>query len=254
MKLMIDAATYWPDEEAARKKIWLYLKSAKKFGIPESDMRFYGLGAVQYQGMGYMRLNGQVDFLKDHAEDFTHVLHSDAWDVLFIQPFEELRKRYEQMGRPEFLASANLYCGNIGDPQYDLEQDRHLVEGLYDQTTPYRYVGSAMYIAEIPLVVEYLGRMIRDGIERGHEGRNRSDETWAYAEAWKEGWFRPQIDKTCQVFQNDLRDVIVKDGRAFNTYTGTYPCLLHVSGGYTSPETGKDDRVLPWAQQLGIVE
>jgi len=35
--------------------------------------------------------------------------------------------------------------------------------------------------------------------------------------------------------------------------TASRPCVLHLCGGYTDPETGKDDRLKPWAEKLGVL-
>jgi hypothetical protein len=38
-----------------------------------------------------------------------------------------------------------------------------------------------------------------------------------------------------------------------NTQTGSEPCLIHLCGGYTSPDTGKDADMIPWARRLGLI-
>ena len=41
-----------------------------------------------------------------------------------------------------------------------------------------------------------------------------------------------------------------KDSRLFNTVTGSYPCMLHLPGGYSDPHFGKLDLVKGWYEQF----
>jgi SAM-dependent methyltransferase len=238
MKLMVNAATYWASAEEVQKKCWLQLASQKKHGIGDDVRRTYGTGSTYYHGEASMRLDGQIEFLKHHAEDFTHVLCTDAWDVLFLTGLDEIIAKYKAMGLPPYLSSGSRILMNV--PPANMPE----VDSAFDQTAMYRYPSLAMYIAEIPEVIEMFSRMKRD---------NSHDSTPAYMAAWMDGWFRHAIDTQCEIFQDWGDNCIVKDGRLYNEVTGTYPCLLHVGGSYTRPDIGRDEQTIEWARQLGII-
>jgi hypothetical protein len=85
------------------------------------------------------------------------------------------------------------------------------------------------------------------------------DDCFNWYEGWREGWFRPTLDSECQIFQVSDLNLICSNNptpgtnRLLNTVTGSHPCILHLSGGYTDPETGKDEALKPWARALGII-
>jgi hypothetical protein len=37
------------------------------------------------------------------------------------------------------------------------------------------------------------------------------------------------------------------------TFSVSNPCILHMSGGFCRRISGKDDRMIPWAERLGII-
>lgn len=231
MNLLVTAPTCWPTEEIVTQKIWLYRASCEKYGIhPE----FYGLGATRYEGSGYIRMDGHLNYLKQHAGGYTHVLFTDAWDLLFLAPLEAIVAKYIAFGSPPMLMSAT-WCLN----DYTIYAPDDV-----DPSTPYKFPGSAMYIAEIPYLIDTFTRMDRV---------KKEDESYAYSKAWREGWFRPVLDSKCELFQDNEKYCIVENGRVYNALTGTYPLIVHFGGDYTDPDTGKDVRIIPWAKQLGII-
>lgn len=234
MKLLIDAPAYWPTEAMARQKAWLYLASAAHFG---AEPQLYGIGSTYYLGEVPMRLDGQIAFLEQHTgSGYTHVLFSDAWDVIFTAPLDEIIEKYRQFGSPECLIGGALQNLNAHP---DNLYDEH-----FDMTQPWPYATTAMYLAEIPYIIDRFKRM---------DKRKTHDQTPAFIGGWIEGWFRPVIDHHCQLFQDTDQFCIVQDGRVYNTITKSYPSMLHVSGDFMDPETGRDHRIIPWAKQLGIL-
>ena len=233
MKLLVDAPAYWPTEEMARSKAWLYLASAKKFG---AEPKLYGVGSTYYRGEVPMRLDGQIEFLKQYVDEYTHVLFSDAWDVIFTAPLAEIVEKYTAFGRPECLIGGAIQNLNAHpDNKYD---------EYFDMTKPYPYATTAMYIAEIPYVIDRFSRMDKSCTH---------DQTPAFIGGWIEGWFRPEIDYQCFLFQDKTDNCELRNGRVYNTKTGTWPSMLHVSGDYMSPETGRDHKIVPWARGLGVI-
>lgn len=239
MKIAVTCPMYWPTEVDARQKAWLYLASYKKFGVPPELFRPYGIGSTYFHGEFVMRVTGHIEHMKTLASEFTHVLFSDAWDVLFIAPFEEILYRYAKMGSPQFLmGGATLQNGFYNLP------DASPWIMYYDTSKTYCYPSPMFYIAEIPYAIDLLSRL---------DTSCTHDESVGYANAWKEGWFRPTVDHSCEIFQEQPINCVVREGRLYNTVTNTYPCMVHFGGGYTNPDTGKDDSVMPWAKQFGII-
>lgn len=113
MKLMVVSPMYWADLETAHRMAWLYLASCRKAGIGEDIRREYVVGSQQYPGETVMHVNGMVDFLKANSDGFTHVLSTHAWDALFVQPLDEIIRRYEAMGSPSFFHAAAIQRANI---------------------------------------------------------------------------------------------------------------------------------------------
>lgn len=233
MKLIVTAPAYFPSMETASEKCWLYLRSADCFGIQPT---LYGSPCTQYLGEAPMRVDGQIETLKKLNGEYTHVLFTDAWDVMFVSPLQKIIRKYENMGSPECLIGASEHNLNAHP---DTLYDEH-----FDTSRPYPYFTSAMYIAEIPYIVDRFSRMDRS---------DTHNQTTALMQGWIEGWFRPVIDHGCQIFQDKGKHCEIRGKSVYNRVTGSWPCVLHLSGDYLSPETGRDHLMLPWARELGIV-
>jgi hypothetical protein len=234
MKLLVDAPAYWPTEEIARSKAWLYLASAKHFGI---EPQLYGIGAyTYYPGEVPMRLDGQIDYLKRVGGDYTHVLFTDAWDVLFADPLHVIINKYEKFGSPPCLIGGTKQCLN--------SWPRDKYDQYFDLTKQCRYPTTAMYIAEIPYIIDCFTRMDKSCTH---------DQTNAFMHGWSEGWFRPEIDYDSVLFQDTEDCAKVVGTRLYNLCSQTMPSMIHISGDYMDPNTGRDSRIIPWAQKLGII-
>lgn len=240
MKILPMAPACWATKEIAEKKIWLYLTSCRKFGI---EPKLYGTGMDRYEGSGWIRMDAMLAAVKEvDRSEFTHVLYTDAWDLLFTVGLDEITMKYERFGCPPMLMAAGVGT-NVNDLDAYLDVE-------LDDTKFYRYPAQAAYIAEIGYLV--------DAFERMDKSR-KHDETYAYMKAWKEEWFRPVLDHQCEIFQDHPDHCRVVNGwdkgqrRLYNEQTDTYPCTLHFGGGFTDQETGKDERIIPWAKELVII-
>jgi len=233
MKLMILTAAVWPAEEIARNKLWIFLESCKKFGI---EPHLYGCGNV-FPGYIRMKLDMQLLYLVREQKNFTHVLYTDGWDAFFTGPQEEIIDKYKKMGSPPILSSAFYQLANVSEESKDYP-------GCFDESLLYRYPHVGGHLSEIPAIIDAFSKMNHD----------TGDDCFSWYDAWKEGWFRPELDSGCEIFQVTHDGVVdgleVKKGRLHNPATGSNPCILHLSGGYTDQETGKDERLLPWVKKL----
>jgi hypothetical protein len=238
MNLLVTGPAYWPTEEITQKKFWLYLASCRKYGITP---QLYGPKTDRYEGGANMRIYGLVEFLKTVEAEYTHVLFSHVWDVLFTAPIEEIIFKYEGFGRPSLLmGAASQDVSDLHPP----ESDRYLP--LWDKTQPYWYPAWSMYLAEIPYIVDRFGR-----IERGHY-----NDCIPILDALESNLLEPVYDSRCDIFQTLLSDeseIHVADGTVHNTLTNTSPTLLHFIYACADQETGKDAVIVPWARQLGII-
>jgi len=242
MKLAVLTAACWPSEAEARQKLWIFLRSCEKFKI---DPILYGMGTPQFQGYKRQMLDMQLDALKEINASYSHVLFTDALDAFFVTDLQEIINKYTAMDRPSFLASAYIGLGN--------ESDMSKYVGCFDESIPYRYPNRGGYIAERGFVIDCFQNMVDMPHQTG-------DDCFNWYEGWREGWFRPALDSNCEIFQvsdvNAIREIkIPGDGtvRLTNTVTGSHPCILHLSGGYTDQVTGKDRVMVPWAKALGIL-
>lgn len=234
MKLLVDAPAFWPTEQAAHAKAWLYLASAKKFGI---EPQLYGIGWFpHYIGETRMRMDSQIRFLKDVGGDYTHVLCTDAWDVLFCDPLDVIIDKYKSFGCPPALFGGTRHCLNLWP--------RDKFDAYFDLTKIRRYPAPPTYIAEIPYIIDCYERMDKDCSH---------DQTNAFMHGITEGFFTPAIDYESVLFQDTLEDADVVNGHLYNTDTKTTPSIFHISGGYMDPNIGRDPVIIPWAQRLGVI-
>lgn len=239
MKIALLTCAVFPTLEDARKKLWIFLKSCEKFGAPEPLL--YGVGRT-FPGYRAMKLDFQLEYLRDLSKEYSHVLYTDSWDAFLTGSWSEIVAKYKELGAPAVLVSAYSGLANVSEPEKDYPE-------CFDKRLIYRYPHVGGYIAEIDAIIEAFERMLT-------LPRQSGDDCFNWYDGWKEGWFRPQLDHQCEIFQVTVENVSLhtEAPRLYNHLTGSFPCILHVSGGYTDQVTGKDDRLIPWAQKLAVIE
>lgn len=238
-RLMVLTAAVFPSEEEARKKLWIFLRSAEKAGVPKEDLHLYGMGHG-FPGYRAMMLDMQLAYLKQKGAGYSHVLFHDGWDGMFTGSLDEVWDKYTIMGRPAMVISAFHQLGNVSDEvgQYP---------NCFDHSVRYCFPNRGGYIAEVPYLIATFERMLA-------LPRQTGDDCFNHYDAWQEGWYRPMLDSDCKIFQvTDSDCQVSSNGRLANYHTGSQPCLLHLSGGYTDQQTGKDAVMRPWAERLGIL-
>lgn len=239
MKLLVTGPAYWPTPEITTRKFWLYLASCKKFGVTP---QFYGPQTDRYEGGAEMRIYGLLRYLKTVSDEFTHVLFSHVWDVMFTGTIEEIVRKYEILGSPALLmGAAKCDISDLHPP----ESDRYLP--LFDQTQTYWYPAWSMFMAEIPYIVDRF-----EQIEKGAH-----NDCAPLLNAIESKVLEPVYDSECEVFltvvDQDTELEIGADGRAFDGLTYTSPALIHFLLGTADQETGKDKEIMPWARKLGVI-
>ena len=233
---MVLTAGTWPTREETHKRLWIFMKSCERFGISPT---IYGIGTKQFPGYRAMKLDMQLAFLKQLSPDHTHVLYTDALDAFFTGPLDEIIESYKSYGSPAILSSAFFQLANESNEMLNYP-------GCFDHSIFYRFPNVGGYMAEIPAIIEAFEKMLLQSVQT-------NDDCFNWYLGWKEGWFRPVLDSRCDIWHISDNYAEVENGRLYNSFTKSNPCILHLSGGYTSQENGKDDRMIPWAKRLGII-
>lgn len=235
MNTLLYTAACWPSEAEARVKLWIFLKSCEKFGHTPA---LYGTERG-FSGYRHMLMERMLEYLKTVPSDYTHVLYTDSWDGMMLAPLGEIEWKYQQLGSPPVLVSAYFGLGNVSDMSK--------YEGCFNQDIYYRYPNRGGFMGERDAVIEAFEKMIGCGDATG-------DDCFLWYRGWQEGWLRPQLDSGCQIFQVTEEHCTIVEDRLINTITDSRPCVLHLSGGYTDQATGKDERMIPWAKKMMVIE
>lgn len=246
MKFAVIAPMYWDTEEHAKQKCWLYLRSCAWAGVTANMLRPYGMGAMQYPGSRRMRLTGQLEWLKvlrGSGEGFTHVLYSDAWDVIFVQPFSVMLAKYVRMGCPPLvMGAAPRECGHWLD-LHPPESDKY--RHLFDAKLEYGMPSGVFEVGELGYIIDRLSWI--DPMEEHNISR-------PILNAYLDGTLTTSmLDTGCEIFQERGFHMEMRDGQMYNPRTGSYPCMAHFSNGNPLPDCGQDKLMEPWAQRLGII-
>jgi|SRR5262245_1714019 len=235
MKLIVLTAAVFKSAEEAERKLWIFRASCKKHHIP---VFMYGIGR-EFPGYRAMKLDYQLEWLKANRDLGTHVLYTDAWDAFFVRDLWQIAYWYGILGTPDILTSAFYQLGNVSDEEKQYP-------GAFEHNVRYCYPNCGGYLARINAIIPMFERMLQ-------LPRQTNDDCFNWYDAWAEGWFRPQLDSECRIFQVSDTDVEIIGDRIHNTHTRSFPCIWHLSGGYSDRETGKDYVLEPKAKALGIV-
>ena len=261
MNLCITTCAVFPEDQV-QSRLRIFLASAQKaMGKRQYPVIPYGIGE-RWTIYRDIKLTKQLAHLKsDVMRTFSHILYSDGSDAFFCGPIDEIVTKYEDMGSPSLLVSASHHLANVSDEQKQYP-------GAFEHDTKYCYPHVGGWIGEKDAMIAAFERMEL-------EENKTSDDCFSWFDAWRDGWFRPQLDSKCEIFQVTDEDCIVGNlhgsehnlpieteagrfhslnvhQRLENTHTGTNPCILHMAGGYHDPVHGKDYAIEPWAKRLGI--
>jgi hypothetical protein len=247
MKFLYLSIAVFPSWAEARRKMWVWFRSAERF---QHDFHYYGVATKQFPGYRAMKIECQLEWLDScyawiYSNHYTHIFYTDSADCLMLAPPEEIEAKYTEMGCPPVLWSAYHQLGNVSDPaRYPLFDSPEWV----DKYGSYRYPNGGGYIMEVPLLLDYL---------RQATLTDTGDDCFILYDRFQSGW-DATIDSNCAIWQvrgTENCDVVERDGRVrlHNRVTGEYPCVIHESGGYTDQQTLKDHTMIPLARRLGII-
>jgi hypothetical protein len=220
----------------SRRPIKFLEVSAQLQGV--APLRTYGHGE-QYANWTRMKVHRMIPELeKLQAEGFTHYLYTDGRDAFFTRSLTYILDMYNALGKPDGLLS--------GHPEpFTLEYLAYHNDFL--KPAKYRHHCCGGYLGRIDYWLDCHRRFVRDDYESRPTG---GDEAGVWQWAWADGWFRPQIDTGCHIFQNlggceaDVR--IAAGGWLENTYTDSFPAILHFTGYCKDQIYGVYDAMKPW--------
>ncbi len=226
IKLAVLTTAFFPNLKPLR----MFTLSATKYNW--HPIHFMGLHEP-YRPWAEMKIRDKIPEFKGLIrEGYSHVLYSDGRDAFFTGSATEVLEKYHSLGSPECLVSTEPNC----NPNPAMDSN-------YPDIGKYRYHCVGGYLAELPWMLDQFERMLPYMAKSGDDA-----EIWQWG--WQEGWFRPELDHRCEIFQtldhaeDDL--IVTIDRRLGNARTGTQPCIFHLNGGYSDPIYGKYDQMIGW--------
>lgn len=246
MKMIYTTACVAPNTNMIR----LLKMSADKHKIP---LKPYGIGGTYAEWVDIKITKFCAAAKTWLDEGYTHVFYTDGRDSLFLAGRDEIERKYEELGFPPYLVSAE-------DQAYPF---RHLAEKFPDPGHPWRYIGAGQFMGGIRFMLDLWPRL-RELYQNIPEENH--DQGWlqlAYAEG-KLDLNQFKIDTDCKIFQTasvermgmdvpnyiELGRLKIDVARVYNPITGQYPCAIHLPGGYADPVTGKERVILPLYEAL----
>lgn len=207
-----------------------------------APLRTYGDGEL-YSNWTQMKVNRMIPELeKLLAEGFTHYLYTDGRDAFFTRNFRYIKDAYEFLGAPDGLLSSQ-------DQPFTMADLAHYNDFL--KPAKYRFHCCGGYLGRIEYWLECHRKFVRDNYEALPTG---GDEAGVWQWAWADGWFRPQIDTGCDIWQNlggcEADVSIEKGNRLYNSVTNSHPAILHFTGYCKEGQYGVYDAMKPWWDEL----
>lgn len=234
--------------------IWMMMVSAARFGV---SVRPYGLNAT-YNGW----IDMKVHRLREEALSCptSHILYSDARDAWFLAGPDEIAEKYNAMGCPPILLSAQCDIFGTYAAWY---------EGIpWDLQKMFCYIGTPGQLCEAKALADALGWM-QEHYHLGEpdqdpQGLPDDDPPW-WCEYIRAHPGEVKLDTECAIFMNagsnapsplamwgDVVNII--GPRVYNKITEQWPCVLHFNGGYSHAEYGKWEQLQPFWRKLGYIQ
>ncbi len=227
------------------KPIKTLQESCDKFGI---NLKPYGLGTT-YTDWPDIKISKMLEAMsREKEEGATHVLYTDGRDSFFLTGLQEIESKYKRMGSPPVLMAAETQC----------YPRNWLSEFFYNPGHHYRWPGSGQFMGHVDALIndwQWLKKKFMSD-----PGEDQNEQGWM-VQALADGDLTWTLDTDCEIFQSagngdvslngelEIREADMGRRRVYNTVTGSWPCALHLNGGYSNPETGKDEFLLPaWRQ------
>ena len=202
------------------EKAYKLRETTEKYSIPVinlGDGVIWEGGDMKSQGGG-QKINLVKEFIKD-KKDTDVLLFVDGYDTFFADPLDEIIHRYLEMNT-EILFSSERICWP------DEELGTLLQVHNRNQSTPYQYLNSGMYMGRIGRLRELFDTEIAN-----HE----DDQLYVQKQYLK----NPKgivCDVEHYIFMTHSYDTRYQKGQLFNPITNCYGCLYHGNGGVKEKE------------------
>lgn len=215
MKLLVFTAAFYGREGSSQME--KLNASCQKFDI---DLVTYGGDNHRAFNFYDAKINDMGVFLNNNKKNYTHALYTDAADSMFLATLEEIISKYNYLGSPKLITSAEKGCHPFGDR----------AEEFPPSPTRYRFMNPGNFIGEIPAILDVLGVLKKyKHLQTNDQGH------WHAAYLNKQLPFEIQMDYQCDLFQpmsdaewNQEFDLSVNG--LFNKTTGTLPSIVHFNG------------------------
>lgn len=250
MKIIYTTACVAP----SRRMLKLLDASAELHGI---NLRPYGIDPnAAYRGWTDIKIDKFCITARQWLDaGYTHCFYTDGRDSFFLTDKEEIEAKYEMLDRPPYLISCE-------DQPYPFHELGHTFP---DPDHPWRYLGAGQFMGEIKYMID-LWDKLRPLYELLPEENH--DQGWLQR-AWADDVLNKSefvLDQNCYIFQTasvlrrgvnepnyfELKQLEISGGRVYNPHTGTRPCALHLPGGYSDPETGKESILIPLWEAIRV--
>lgn len=169
------------------------------------------------------------------------ILVVDPFDVVFLSGLDEIEEKFRKSGAK--VLSGGLKVGRTMRKVYHAEFNK---TGSPTPATPYGYdfINVGTWITTAGYAVILINRFVN---EYGMTPETMDQElfTALYVKNPEESG----IDWRCEIFHNllfknlftrspNMKDIEFREGRIYNTVTGTYPSVLHASGNTLMEKIG----------------
>jgi hypothetical protein len=173
-------------------------------------------GDMQTPGGG-MKVNLLRAYIKD-LPDYDVVLFTDAFDVFYNDTLDTITKRFLGFNtRALFSAEASCY------------PDESLADQYPETETPYRFLNSGTFIAEVGELKKIINDPIKDG----------DDDQLYYTHKFLSGKYNMSLDYEGYIFQTHDIDIkwLTESKQLWNEKTGVCGCIYHGNGGGVAKNT-----------------
>jgi len=220
--------------------LWMMLHTCERFGVQPFC---YGLGDT-YAGWLDIKVKRLAKVARELRDcGFTHIMYSDGRDAWLCAGMDEVAEKYNALGAPPLLLSAQRrpFCG--GYAEYYAQVD-------WDTSKAFPYVGTPGQLCSCEALASAL-----DYMAENYKGCPDDDPAvWCSYMAE----FPVRLDHDCSIFMNvgdmDEGEWEVRDGRAYNRLTETEPCVIHFNGGGSDALKGKWESLEKWWKAFGYTK
>ena len=199
------------DESRANKLI----HSANQFDVKLNNLgkgiKWEG-GTMEGQGGGH-KINLVREFIQD-KKDHDVILFLDGYDTFLTDYTDEIISRYIEFSH-SIVFSSERFCWP--DERYGSK----LKALNSDQSTPYQYLNSGMYIGR----VDELKKLFAEPI------KNHDDDQLYIQEQYLKGKCDLVCDVEGYIFNTHEPQISKRNGQLYNPVTQCYSCAYHGNGG-----------------------